>query len=302
MKLDAIIARSGRFVQPYRVTSGKQFSLKQFDPEDIGPFKKRGKDEAGKLLDEGVEALSALQERLYASHTWSVLLVFQAMDAAGKDSAIKHVMSGVNPQGCQVFSFKAPSSEELDHDFLWRCARRLPERGRIGIFNRSYYEEVLIVRVHPDILGTQRLPKPLVSKRIWKERFDDINAFERHLDRSGTIVRKFFLHVSKEEQRKRFLERLEKPDKNWKFSEGDVEERGYWHDYQSAYEEMIQHTATKHAPWYVVPADHKWFTRAVVASVIVETLSGLDLAYPTVDRAKRKELAKVRRALERERR
>jgi PPK2 family polyphosphate:nucleotide phosphotransferase len=293
-------AGAKRLIAPYTVTDGRRFRLKDIKSNDTGPY--TSKEEATSVLARGLDRLHTLQGTLYAEGSWSLLLVFQAMDAAGKDSILAHVMAGVNPQGCQVHSFKQPSSEELAHDFLWRASKNLPERGHIGIFNRSYYEEVLVVRVHPESLGTQRLPKPLVSKRIWKERFDDINAFERHLDRSGTIVRKFFLHVSKEEQRKRFLERLEKPDKNWKFSEGDVEERGYWHDYMSAYEEMIQHTATKHAPWYVVPADHKWFTRAVVASVIVDTLADLDLAYPTVDRAKRRELAKVRRALERERR
>ncbi len=298
MKLDAIIARSRRFVQPYRVTIGKQFNLKQFDPEDIGPFKKQGKDEAEKLLEDGVHALSALQERLYASNTWSVLLVFQAMDAAGKDSAIKHVMSGVNPQGCQVYSFKAPSPEELDHDFLWRCAQRLPERGRIGIFNRSYYEELLVVRVHKELLQRQRLPARLVTEQIWKQRFQDIAGFERHLARSGTLVLKFFLNVSKEEQKKRFLERLDRPEKNWKFQDGDLRERARWSRYMKAYEEAIGHTAARHAPWYVVPADHKWFTRLIVAAAVIDAVAALGLSYPTVGRIQKQALARARRQLE----
>ncbi len=298
MKLDAIIARSRRFVQPYRVTSGKQFNLSQFDPDDIGPFKKHGKEEAEKLLEDGVQALSALQERLYASNTWSVLLVFQAMDAAGKDSAIKHVMSGVNPQGCQVYSFKAPSPEELDHDFLWRCAKRLPERGRIGIFNRSYYEELLVVRVHKELLQRQRLPQRLVTEHIWKQRFQDIAGFERHLARSGVLVLKFFLNVSKDEQKKRFLERLDRPEKNWKFSDVDLVERARWSRYMKAYEEAIGHTASRHAPWYIVPADHKWFTRLIVAAAIIDAVGALGLSYPTIGRAQRQVLAKARRELE----
>ena len=237
---------------------------------------------------------------LYAQDRWALLLAFQAMDAAGKDSTIKHVMSGVNPQGCQVYSFKAPSTEELDHDFLWRSTRCLPERGRIGIFNRSYYEEVLVVRVHKEILAGQRLPSRLVTPRIWDERFEDINAFERYLARNGVAVLKFFLHVSPEEQRKRFLERLEMPEKNWKFSAADLGERARWQDYMNAYEEMIRHTSTRHAPWFVVPADHKWFTRLVVAGAICDAMVGLDLAYPQVDAAKKAELEHLRTALEAE--
>jgi PPK2 family polyphosphate:nucleotide phosphotransferase len=241
--------------------------------------------------------LSEFQEKLYAQDRWSLLLVFQAMDAAGKDGTIKHVMSGVNPQGCEVTSFKAPSDLELDHDYLWRAARALPERGRIGIFNRSHYEEVLVVRVHPEYLGSQKLPAKLVTKDIWKERFEDIRAFERHLARNGTVVRKFFLHVSKEEQRKRFLQRLNESEKNWKFSTGDVKEREHWDKYMEAYEDMIRHTATKESPWYVVPADNKWFTRIVVASAIIETLQSLDLRFPKVGKAKLKELAAAKHAL-----
>ena len=234
---------------------------------------------------------------LYAQDRWSVLLIFQAMDAAGKDSAIKHVMSGINPQGCQVVSFKTPSAEEQDHDFLWRCVRHLPERGRIGIFNRSYYEETLVVRVHPDLLAKEKLPEKLVDKDIWKERFRDIRAFERYLAGNGTVVRKFFLHVSRKEQKKRFLERIDSPRKNWKFSSTDAQERGFWKDYMRAYEDMIRNTATKASPWYVVPADNKWFTRTVVASAVAETLASLDLHYPKVDKAKRAELARARKLL-----
>jgi PPK2 family polyphosphate:nucleotide phosphotransferase len=298
MKLDAIIAMSRRFVQPYRVTSGKQFSLRQFDPDDIGSFKKHGKADAEKLLADGVEALSALQELLYASDTWSVLLVFQAMDAAGKDSAIKHVMSGVNPQGCQVHSFKAPSPEELDHDFLWRCAQRLPERGRIGIFNRSYYEEVLVVRVHEELLKRQRLPQRLVTGQIWKQRFQDIAGFERHLARNGVVVLKFFLNVSRDEQKKRFLERLDRREKNWKFQDADLRERACWNRYMKAYDEAISRTATGHAPWYVVPADHKWFTRLIVAAAIIDAVGSLGLTFPSVSRSQKQVLAKARHALE----
>jgi PPK2 family polyphosphate:nucleotide phosphotransferase len=244
--------------------------------------------------------MAELQDKLYAQDRWSLLLIFQAMDAAGKDGAIKHVMSGVNPQGCQVYSFKAPSAEDLDHDYLWRTTRSLPERGRIGIFNRSYYEEVLVVRVHPNILANERIPAPLVTKKIWKERFEDIRGLEDYLSRNGVVVRKFFLNVSKKEQKKRFLDRLEEPEKNWKFSAADVKEREYWDDYMEAYEDMIRHTATPRAPWYVVPADNKWFTRAVVAAAIVDALEDLNLAYPTVDAEKRKQLDAAKRALERE--
>lgn len=283
--------------RPYRVEKGDKFRLKDFDPADTGDFTEEDKPRAKEALEKGVAQLADLQDRLYACDKWSVLLIFQAMDAAGKDGVIKHVMSGLNPQGCQVFSFKAPSAEELDHDFLWRCQKRLPERGRIGIFNRSYYEETLVVRVHPELLANQKLPSELVGKKIWKERFQDIRAFERHLARNGTVVRKFFLHVSKAEQKKRFLERIDQPEKNWKFSAADVRERGYWDAYMEAYEDMIRHTATPDAPWYVVPADNKWFTRIVVASAVIETLASLKLAYPEVPASKRRELAAARKAL-----
>ncbi len=277
-----------RLLRPFEVTDGRHFKLKNVDPDDNGEIDSR--EMAERWLAYGLERLTELQDKLYARSTWSVLLVFQAMDAAGKDSTIKHVMSGVNPQGCQVYSFKAPSDEELRHDFLWRCAKCLPERGRIGIFNRSYYEEVLVVRVHDNLLQHQNLPPSLVTDDIWKERYEDIRGFERHLHRSGTLVLKFFLHVSKKEQRKRFLERLDKPEKNWKFSSRDLAERKLWKDYHSAYEEMIQHTAALHAPWYVVPADHKWFTRLVVAAAIVNALASLDLKRPPLDPAERRAL------------
>ena len=290
---------AGRLARRFTVAKGRQFRLSDVDPADTGGID--SKEHAATLLAEGVDRLRLEQEKLYAQGTWAMLLIFQAMDAAGKDSTIKHVMSGVNPQGCQVFSFKAPSAEELAHDFLWRTTRCLPERGRIGIFNRSYYEEVLVVRVNPTLLAAQRLPAPLVSKRTWKERFDDIRTFERHLVRSGVVVCKFFLHVSKERQKERFLERLDKPEKNWKFSVADVAERKHWDDYMAAYEDMIRHTATADAPWHVVPADHKWFTRLVVAATVADAMSELDLKFPSVDRAKRRELEAVRVALMRER-
>jgi PPK2 family polyphosphate:nucleotide phosphotransferase len=244
-----------------------------------------------------VAALAQLQDMLYAQDRWSVLLIFQAMDAAGKDGAVKHVMSGVNPQGCQVYSFKAPSAEELDHDFLWRCLKRLPERGRIGIFNRSYYEDVLVVRVHEALLAGQRLPPKLVTKRLWRERFQDIRAVERYLARQGVVILKFFLHVSRQEQKQRFLERLDDPAKHWKFSAADLRERGHWGAYMEAYEDAIRHTAAPHAPWYVVPADNKWFTRCVVAAAVIERLAALDLHYPKVGGAQRRELAAARAAL-----
>ena len=245
----------------------------------------------------GVEALAELQDMLYAQDRWAVLLIFQAMDAAGKDGTIKHVMSGVNPQGCQVYSFKAPSAEDLDHDFLWRCMKCVPERGRIGIFNRSYYEETLVVRVHAEFLEKQKLPPELVTKDIWKERFQDIRSFERYLTRNGVVIRKFFLHVSKQEQKRRFLERLENPEKNWKFSANDIKERAFWDDYMKAYEDMIRNTATPEAPWYVVPADNKWFTRIVVAAAVIEALDALDLHYPKVSKEKLKELAAAKQVL-----
>ena len=287
--------RAASLVRPFRVTDGRRFRLSSIDPGDTRGF--ASKKHAHGRLEREIELLGELQEKLYAQDRWALLLIFQAMDAAGKDSTIKHVMSGVNPQGCQVYSFKAPSSEELDHDFLWRTTCRLPERGRIGIFNRSYYEEVLVVRVHPEILAHERLPAELVTRDIWHQRYEDINAFERYLARNGVVVRKFFLHVSREEQRQRFLERLDEPAKNWKFSLTDVRERRHWESYMAAYEEMIQRTSAPHAPWYVVPADHKWFTRLVVVSTILETLGSLDLAFPTVERDRTKELHAARVAL-----
>jgi PPK2 family polyphosphate:nucleotide phosphotransferase len=293
------IREASRLARRFTIGKGRQFRLSEVDPDDTGGID--SKEHAAALLAEGVDRLRLEQERLYAQGTWAMLLIFQAMDAAGKDSTIKHVMSGVNPQGCQVFSFKAPSAEELAHDFLWRTTRSLPERGRIGIFNRSYYEEVLVVRVHPKLLAAQRLPAPLVSKRIWKERFDDINAFERHLVRSGVVVRKFFLHVSKERQKERFLERLEEPEKNWKFSPDDLAERKRWDDYMAAYEDMIRHTSTADSPWHVVPADHKWFTRLVVSATVADAMSELELKFPKVDRARRRQLEAARAALTRER-
>jgi PPK2 family polyphosphate:nucleotide phosphotransferase len=280
----------------YRIKKGAKFNLKDFDPGDTGDFKT---DEYAKdFLAEGVKAMSRLQEKLYAQDKWAVLLIFQAMDAAGKDGTISHVMSGINPQGCQVTSFKAPSTVELDHDFLWRTNIALPERGRIGIFNRSYYEEVLVVRVHKQLLKAQKIPDQLRSKHIWKERFHDINAYEEYLSRNGVVIRKFFLHLSKSEQRKRFLARLDEPAKNWKFSPSDLKERAYWDDYQAAYEDMIRHTATPHAPWYVVPADNKWYTRMVVAGAVIETLDSLGLAFPTVTPEQATNLVEARKQLD----
>ena len=295
-----IIDRIQKYVHPFRITNGNGFKLTDFDPGDTCGLT-MGKGEAAELLQRGTEWLADEQDMLYAQDRWSLLLVFQAMDAAGKDGTIKHVMSGVNPQGCPVFSFKQPSSEDLDHDFLWRYFKCLPERGRIGIFNRSYYEEVLVVRVHEHILERQKLPSQLVSNRIWRERLLDIAHFEDYLTRQGTIILKFFLHLSREEQKKRFMERLDRPDKHWKFSTSDVHERKFWGDYMHAFQEAIRTTASKRAPWYVVPADNKWFTRLVVASAIVEAVEQLDLAYPTVDAKKRKELQTARAALNRER-
>jgi PPK2 family polyphosphate:nucleotide phosphotransferase len=299
MNLDDIVRNARRLSEPYKVTSGNSFRLKDVDPVDTGPFKARDKASARKALASGIEALTELQERLYANDTWALLLVFQAMDAAGKDSAIKHVMSGVNPQGCEVYSFKQPSSEELDHDFLWRCAKLLPRRGHIGIFNRSYYEEVLVVRVHDELLLKQKLPPELRGKNIWDQRHEDIAAFERYVTRNGIAVRKFFLHVSKAEQKQRFLERIDRPEKRWKFSAGDIDERRYWDRYMASYEDAIRATAAKHAPWYVVPADHKWFTRVVVAAAIIDALSSMDLRYPEVA-ADGRAFAKARRALEKD--
>ncbi len=283
----------------YRVEDGKKFRLKDQDPADTGGHL-MDKHEAQALLVGGVERLSEQQEKLYAQDQWSLLCIFQAMDAAGKDGTIKHVMSGINPQGVEVTSFKQPGPEALEHDFLWRANRTLPERGRIGIFNRSYYEEVLVVRVHPEILQKQRLPTPLVGKHIWKERLESLAAYERFLTRQGTVVLKFFLHLSKEEQKRRFLSRLDESEKNWKFSAADLAERGFWDDYQDAYEAAIQATATPHAPWYVVPADNKWFTRLVVVAAMNRALRGMDLEYPKVSDAARGALEAARTKLETE--
>jgi PPK2 family polyphosphate:nucleotide phosphotransferase len=301
MELADVIKKSRKLADPYKVTGDGKFRLKDFDPDDTGGFREEDKPRAKEALATGVQALAELQDMLYAQDHWAVLLVFQAMDAAGKDGAIKHVMSGVNPQGCHVVSFKAPTSEDLDHDFLWRCNRNLPERGRIGIFNRSYYEEVLVVRVHPTILAAQKLPKERRTKDIWKERYRDIRAYERYLDSNGVIVRKFYLNVSRKEQKQRFLGRIDEAEKNWKFSAADVRERGHWNDYMNAYEDAIRETATPEAPWYVVPADNKWYTRTVVAAAVVDALASLNLGYPTVDKAKRKDLAAARESLMKER-
>jgi len=287
--------KTAKLAKSYRVEDGKHFRLDDFNPADTGHW--HSKEDAAQALQDDIARMTELQNKLYAQGSWALLLIFQAMDAAGKDGVIKHVMSGVNPQGCQVFSFKAPSQEDLQHDFLWRTTRDLPERGRIGIFNRSYYEELLVVRVHPEILKNEKIPPSLVTKNIWEQRFEDIRSLERHLARNGTVIRKFFLHLSKKEQKQRFLARLEEPQKNWKFSAADIHEREYWDDYRKAYEEMIQNTASKHAPWYVVPADNKWFAHLTVAAVIVQTLEELDLSYPEMDAAKRKELAAARKAL-----
>ena len=295
MKYAREIKLCQRLAEPYRVTKGEKFRLKDHDTSETGEVK--DEKHSQEIIADRAGLLSSLQEKLYAQDRWALLLIFQGMDAAGKDGVIKHVMSGVNPQGCDVYSFKTPSAEELDHDYLWRAQSRVPERGKIGIFNRSYFEEVLVVRVHPEMLRAEKLPDKFISKHIWEKRFEDINAFEHYLARNGVVIRKFFLHVSKEEQKKRFLERLEDSKKNWKFSMADVKERGYWKDYQEAYEEMIQNTATKHAPWYVVPADNKWYTQLIVASAIISALEELDLSFPDVDERKKKELAKVRESL-----
>jgi PPK2 family polyphosphate:nucleotide phosphotransferase len=289
-----------KYVDPFRITKGKGFRLTDFDPGNTCGLQ-LDKGEAAELLQRGTAWLAEEQDMLYAQDRWSLLLVFQAMDAAGKDGTIKHVMSGVNPQGCQVSSFKQPSSEELDHDFMWRYVRHLPERGRIGIFNRSYYEEVLVVRVHPEILKRQKLPRPLVGKGIWDERLADIVHFEDYATRQGTKILKFFLHVSRKEQKKRFMDRLDEPEKSYKFSASDVKERAFWNDYMHAFEEAIRATASKDAPWFVVPADNKWFSRLLVAAATVEAMASLDLAYPKVDAAKKNEFAAVRAALSRER-
>jgi len=290
-----IFKHAQRFSEPFRITDGKSFRLKQVDPADT--LNLDSKPKAQEALAAGVELLAKLQDRLYAQDRWAVLIIFQAMDAAGKDGAIKHVMSGVNPQGCEVSSFKAPSAEELDHDFLWRCAKRLPERGRIGIFNRSYYEETLVVRVHPNFLAGQKLPPEMKTKDLWERRFQDIANFEHYLSHNGIVVLKFFLHVSKEEQRQRFLARIDDPAKNWKFSINDVREREHWDEYMDAYEDTIRHTAANHAPWYVVPADNKWFTRLVVASAIVTNLNALDLDFPTLKQEELQALQEAKKAL-----
>jgi PPK2 family polyphosphate:nucleotide phosphotransferase len=295
MNHDKLIKEASRLAEPFCITKGEKFRLKDWDPAATTGVK--NKQHAQNILDAREGVLSRLQEKLYAQDRWAVLVVLQALDAAGKDGVIKHVMSGVNPQGCDVHAFKSPSNEELNHDYLWRTQKCIPERGKIGIFNRSYYEEVLVVRVHPTLLRAERLPDELITKHIWDQRYEDINAYEEYLARNGVMIRKFFLHVSKEEQKKRFLERLEDPKKNWKFAMADVNERGFWKDYQEAYEEMIQNTAAKHAPWFVVPADNKWFTRMIVASAIIQALDELHLKLPAVDKAKKKELEAVRASL-----
>ena len=295
MKYGKLIQEASRLAGPFCITKAEKFRLKDWDPADTTGVK--NKQHAQTVLNAREGVLNHLQEKLYAQDRWAVLVVLQALDAAGKDGVIKHVMSGVNPQGCEVHAFKAPSNEELGHDYLWRTHARVPERGKIGIFNRSYYEEVLVVRVHPTLLRAEKLSEALITKHIWEERYEGINAFEEYLTRNGVVIRKFFLHVSKQEQKKRFLERLEDPKKNWKFSMADVTERGFWKDYQEAYEEMIQHTAKKYAPWFVVPADNKWFTQLIVASAIIQALDELDLAFPDVEKEKKKELNAVRESL-----
>ena len=297
MKTKELLKRARRVARPFRVTDRRKFRLKDFDPGDTLGYGDEDKPRAKEALAMGVQALAELQDKLYAYDKWGLLLIFQAMDAAGKDGAIKHVMSGVNPQGCQVFSFKSPSTEDLDHDYLWRCIKCLPNRGNIGIFNRSYYEETLVVRVHPEFLEKAKLPPSLIGKDIWENRFRDIRAFERYLANNGILTLKFFLNVSKKEQKKRFLSRLEMPEKNWKFSSADMAERNYWDDYQAAYEDAIRNTATRHAPWYVVPADNKWFSRIVVAAAVIDTLASLDLEYPKVGSDKLKELAAAKKEL-----
>jgi len=294
------LERVEKFIRPYRVTKGKDFRLKDHDPADTGRLSSADKDEAKQVLSEGVEWMAEQQDMLYAQDHWGLLLVFQAMDAAGKDSAIKHVTSGINPQGCSVRSFKQPSSEELDHDFLWRYHEHVPARGQIGIFNRSYYEEVLVVRVHEELLKAQKIPSQRIGKKIWDERYEDIRNFESYLDRNGIVVVKFFLNVSKAEQKRRFIARLDEPEKNWKFSASDVDERQHWRDYMKAYEDAIRETATPESPWYVVPADNKWFSRLVVAGAMVDALANLGLRYPVVDDAKHEALGAARRRLEAE--
>jgi PPK2 family polyphosphate:nucleotide phosphotransferase len=297
MKENEVIKRSRKFAEPYCVTNGAKFRLKDCDPADTGKATLEDKPKAKELLETGIQVLAELQDVLYAQDRWSLLLIFQAMDAAGKDGVIKHVMSGLNPQGCQVYSFKSPSAEDLNHDYLWRCMKCLPERGRIGIFNRSYYEETLAVRVHPELLANQKVPQELVTREIWEERFHDIRHFERYLARNGVVVRKFFLYISAEEQKNRFLERLNNPAKNWKFSSADSRERGFWKEYMDAYQDLICNTATDYAPWYVVPADNKWYTRVVVAAAVIDALESMNLRYPEVTESHRKELAAAKEAL-----
>lgn len=292
-----LVKKAKNFSKQYCVGNGEGFKLKDYETKASFNLGEEGKPLVKETLQIGINALAAMQDILYAQDKWSLLIIFQAMDAAGKDGAIKHVMSGINPQGCQVSSFKAPSSEELDHDFLWRCQKHLPERGRIGIFNRSYYEEVLVVRVHEQILKNQKLPEKLVTKDIWEDRFQDIRNFEKYLNRNGTVVIKFFLNVSKDEQKKRFIERVDDPDKNWKFSAADAKERGYWKDYMHAYEELIKNTSTEKSPWYVIPADNKSYARIAIASAIITALDEMDLEYPTVSEEKLAELQAVKKAL-----
>ncbi len=297
IKTKDLIKRARKFAAPFRITKGDKFRLKDIDPGDTLHLESEDKPRAKEVLALGVQLLAELQDKLYAQDRWAVLIILQAMDAAGKDGTIKHIMSGVNPQGCQVHSFKAPSAEDLDHDYLWRCMKCLPNRGDMGIFNRSYYEETLVVRVHQEYLASQKIPSELVTRKIWEERFQDIRNFERYLTRNGVVVRKFFLHVSKEEQERRFMERIDDPEKNWKFSSNDLKERAFWDDYMKAYEDMIRNTATKEAPWYVVPADNKWFTRLAVAAAIIDALASLNLKYPKVDDKKLQELADAKKTL-----
>jgi PPK2 family polyphosphate:nucleotide phosphotransferase len=298
MKTKKLIKKAQLFAKQYRITDGAKFRLKDYDPADtMGYEPQESHPRAKEALETGIGVLAELQDMLYAQDKWAVLLIFQAMDAAGKDGAIKHVMSGVNPQGCQVYSFKAPSSDDLDHGYLWRCMKCLPNRGHIGIFNRSYYEETLVVRVHPEFLAKERIPPSLITKRIWDERFEDIRNFERYLTRNGVVIAKSFLNVSKDEQKKRFLERADLPDKNWKFSSSDMAEREFWGQYQKAYEDVIRNTASKESPWYIVLADIKWFSRVVVAAAVIDTLEGLNLSYPKVDEEKLAEIAKAKKAL-----
>lgn len=295
--MEKVIKATRDFVAPYRVTNGKKFRLKDCDPADTAHFKSEDKSHAKELLQDGIELLASLQDMLYAQDRWALLLIFQAMDAAGKDGAIKHVMSGINPQGCEVTSFKAPGPIELDHDYMWRSNICVPERGRIGIFNRSYYEEVLVARVHPEVIQHQKIPAHLVTKNIWSQRYEDISNFEQYLSRNGVMTRKFYLNLSKDEQKRRFLERVDNPDKNWKFSASDAKERAFWKDYMEAYEDMIRNTATDYAPWYVVPADNKWFSRLVVGAAIIEALASMKVSYPKVDKAKLKELEETKKML-----